>query len=368
MRRRIVLPLAFAAAAATVFLAPAPPAHSQAKSGGDDRTIDTADGVKLSCRLYKAQADKRNSCVILMHRYQVDPNKGGWDDLAKTLAKNGYNVLRFDFRGHGGSKEVQDKFWTDPFNVTHVTGGTKRKKDDRLEFSKFKAGYFPQLVNDLAAARTLLDMENDNGTVNVSTTYLIGEQEMATLGMLFLASEWHRAAKEPPPAFNGIKVAQVFAGRRPNQSEPAGRDYGGCVWLSPARSTTIPDYALKGFISRFGLDGTGTMRDETPMLFVYGDKDTKGTTDAKFYFNDVMAARPRQGSSVKEAKDTHLRAIKNTSARGVDLLGKDDQLGTETMIVQFLDDMGKIRGNKNSFKRDYTRPLQIVWASFGIGQ
>ena len=42
-----------------------------------------------------------------------DMDKGDWKGLAKALSNEGYNVFRFDWRGHGKSKDIKDtfRFW-----------------------------------------------------------------------------------------------------------------------------------------------------------------------------------------------------------------------------------------------------------------
>ncbi len=62
---------------------------------------------------------KTRNCIILCHGITVNKEEGGiFTNLAKKLAKVGFAVFRFDFRGHGESEG-------DSINLT-VTGEKKR--------------------------------------------------------------------------------------------------------------------------------------------------------------------------------------------------------------------------------------------------
>jgi hypothetical protein len=367
--RRFVLPVAFAATAAA-FLAAPPDARSQSDKKFEDLKQSTADGVQLSCRYYKGSGSGSGAAVILMHNYQQDPNKGGWDDLAGTLAGAGYHVFRPDFRGHGNSKDVDAKtFYANPFNQRYVTGGTKAVPPKIIDAKNFKSNYFPALVNDLAATRTLIDKMQGSG-VNNSTIYLIGAQEMTALGFLFLAAEWNRDAEAPQSLLPNARPQVVVAGRRPGQSPPAGKDYAGCVWLTPSRPQSLPTAALENLVSRYGQDrvtNKGDLRADNHMLFLYGAKDDKGKKDAGFYFNEVLVSRGKAALKVDSLEFNYLRPVENTEARGVALLGKNAQLKTEDTIQTFLKDMDKQRGKLPAFDRKNNAPLYIEFGSFGVG-
>lgn len=64
----------------------------------------TTDELKL-CGILTKSEQISEKCVILCHGITVDKEEDGiFTDLAKKIAKNGFNVLRFDFRGHGESE------------------------------------------------------------------------------------------------------------------------------------------------------------------------------------------------------------------------------------------------------------------------
>ncbi len=362
MRRRFLLSSAFTALAAAVFLQSAPTVRSQNPADPTDELIETADGVKLRGIFYKAVNSKNNSCVIIAHEPFTDPTKGDWDGLARTLAKKGYHTIRFDFRGHGKSKDViPEKFWRDQLN-TNLPGATKKPLKDTIDSKDFKKSYHPQLVYDLAAVRNHLDKLNDDGQVNTSSTYLIGDGTAATLGMMFLATEWHREQKKPTGFLNTQKFwisanLPIAAG-----GSPAGRDYGGAVWLSPRRMDGFNTSTMKNWVATHGRGIDGDMRKETPMLFVYGEKDSKGMEESK-YFNDQIMVSAGRGK-LEKLDSTYVRERKGTDLKGVGLLGKDDTLGTEKLIVEFLDKMEEFRRKKVRIQREYSEPVKINIATF----
>ena len=61
-----------------------------------------------------------------------------------------------------------------------------------IAFKDFDKRYYPVFINDIAAARAYLDRKNDNRECNTSNFILIGAQEGATLGALWMHSEYYR--------------------------------------------------------------------------------------------------------------------------------------------------------------------------------
>ncbi len=373
MRRRIAISLSMTACLAMVFV---PVARSQ-DAAPSDESITTFDGVKLDVKFYKAASatPKNGSVVVLLHAFGKDPNKGDWDGLAKTLAKEGFNVVRFDFRGHGKSTDVvPEMFWRNNamslLNKTHMKNANKNPppKDIFIKDFEKKNAYFPMLVNDIAAVRSLIDVKNDLGELNASSIYFVGAGDAATLGMMFITSEWHRDAELPNVAIPALLPQFVSATRGTVGSVPAGRDYGGGIWLSPTRHPSVSANAVEGWVAKYGRDNNGDMRKETPMLFVHGDKDKEGELACKYFTNQVMVAAGKTSPKLDKLDFTFLRTIKGTDLKGVDLLGKDATLGTEKMIIEFLNKMEIERKKKNRIVRKYNSPLPIAINTFLLNQ
>lgn len=62
-----------------------------------------SDGLKL-CGILTTPQISTNKCVILCHGITVDKDEdGNFPTVAENLRRAGFNVARFDFRGHGES-------------------------------------------------------------------------------------------------------------------------------------------------------------------------------------------------------------------------------------------------------------------------
>lgn len=377
MRRRFLL----TTAVLTLFT---PLVVAQPKPGDPkEETAETADGVKIRCRFYKAAKEGNNSCVILMSEYLADPNAAQWDNLARFLATDcGLNVVRFDWRGHGQSKEiVPEKFWAQQWNQNKVTGYNRRPLKTTIEYKDFKADYYPMLVNDLAAVRNLLDLKNDDRQVNTRSVYLVSTGNSAALAFLFLAVEWNRQSVKPEPRGVNLAVPDIVGAgqRREPGTDCAGKDYAGVIFLSPSRkynyeygnqkgTDSIPSHVIKNLVSRWSKDtlGGGDPRGTAGMLFLVGEKDTDGMRDATYFHHDVMAADTKS-SRIEPMKNTRLFPIKGAKESGVDLLDKRNTLKTEDMIQAFIQKIEDDRKRLNPTDRKYDKPFRINLSSFGIG-
>lgn len=341
MPRLSARPLLWAIAVA---LAAAPAAVAQPKIESSGVGFKTADGVDLQGTLYKSAKGPASPCVILMHSLFKQPNEGDWDGLALMLAEKGFTVLRFDFRGHGKSTAVDPKeFWSNAVNQKYMpTLWRKNPQPIAIKTTDFetKTAYVPHLANDILAARMFLDRENDNGTANTTSVYLIGATNTATIGMIFLAAEWHRPQSFPPLTID-LPTVPLNIGRE----KPAGEDIAGAIWLSAGVHSSMTGTAVKALVS--GPNGSPDLRDKNPMSFIHGELDKSaatGSAAARFFYNDVLVARgSNTGLKVPPLKLTEVVPIKDSKAVGVALLG--GKLGTEAKIVDFLEKIEKDRRN-----------------------
>lgn len=335
----------------------------------EERSFKSSDGVKLNGLFYKSPKGKDSPLVVMLHGYRAKPDDAVWDDTAKMAVSKGLHVFRFDFRGHGKSTDiVPDEFWANPINkqlVTIKSGFTAATKNT-IKYDEFKTAYFPMLVQDLAAVRTELDIMNDAGLVNTSSIYFLGSGEMAYLGLFFIATEWLRERIKPDAVLLPPNL-QFVSPQRPlvQMSDPAGQDYAGAIWLSPEKpaSGVITDQMLKSWVlSPYALK----LRNETAMLFMYGQKDTKSAAVSKTLFTDVLIANAKTGPGgqpLPKPDLTFMEPIKDTALAGPKLLGNN--LGTETRIGRFLTDIDKERRAKTSLTRKYDKPFYIDVRAFG---
>jgi alpha-beta hydrolase superfamily lysophospholipase len=232
-------------------LGAAPRLPSQTGSG-NRALIRTVDGAELVATYYSAS--RKSPCVLFLHGLGEKRDSRAWRPLAELLHKQGYAVLNFDFRGHGQSTTVEpETFWMHPVNRAGVGG----RQDEEINASEFKSGYWPVLANDINAVRSYLDRKNDLGECNASNLILIGADEGATLGALWLHSECYRYRQHPAP----------FFGAPPQlNKDPEIDRVLAAVWLNIA-----PELGSRG-VSLTNLLAPPAQRYRVPMAFVH-DRD-----------------------------------------------------------------------------------------------
>lgn len=271
--------------------------------------ITTADGVELDGTYFRSPKPGRDApCVILVHRFGSDRSKNDWVDLARALQAEGFAVLTFDLRGHGGSTQLSNPqgFWSVPFNKNGIRNSSIRRTS--ITASDFKSSYFPFLVNDVTAARRFLEQKNDAGEVNIHSLIVIGAQEGAALGFLFSVAEYTR----------GYRIGQT-----PLQSYGtlynAGEDIAAGIWLSLGMRAKLPSGYSQNLDMSSWIRTVPMIRDKTPMAFIFGDKDSQAKADAETVFRTLtssMSGRP------EKHKSDDLHAIKGTDLAGSALLGQ----------------------------------------------
>jgi pimeloyl-ACP methyl ester carboxylesterase len=280
---------------------------------GKKVTFTTSDGVELVGTYYANPAGSKDTCVLLLHDF--DPRKGGnshqhgWDDLAKRLRKDGYAVLSFDFRGFGNSKSVARSFWLHPHNRT-LPGARKRTDPPAfIDQKDFPASYYPNLVNDVIAAKGFLDQENDNGQLNSSSVVVVGAGQGATIGALWMATQCQLKRNNNPNPF----VPRVVLANKPES-----KDIAAGVWL-----TISPRLAGRNMPVHTWLAEAGA-KHRIPMVFLYGNKDEPGATYAGKLVDYIKR------STREDLKQTGQNAIEGTELTGSALLNK--ALNTEEWI------------------------------------
>jgi Serine aminopeptidase, S33 len=242
--------------------------------------FSTVDGVDLHGNYY--ESSKKNApAVLIVHAIGEDSRRAEYTALAKALQKEGYAVLTFDLRGHGQSKDVdKDEFWASKYpNRTYVAGYPK----ESIELRDIKKSYYSVFVNDIAAARAFLDRKNDAGECNTSSLVVIGSESGATLGAIWLNSEWCRFRLLPP----AIGVGQPQA----DLKNPAGKDIICGVWLS-----ITPDLGGRK-IPLSTLFFVSGKEKKTPMVFLYNEGNSADKSTAKKLESSIkgIAKKPAAG-------------------------------------------------------------------------
>lgn len=303
-------------------------------------SFTTCDEVELSGSFYRSAPangkKEKDAVVLLLHDFRHlkggSSQEDGWHRLAGELQKEGYAVLSFDFRGFGNSKSVSAKFWTFGHNSRGIRGANKKNPPAAIDEKDFNAGYFLSLVNDIAAARTFLNVLNDASEVNASNILVVGAGQGATLGALWLASECRRQKDNQsdklilgvPPQFHFL-------------DEPEGNDVAAGLWLTiyPSLEGKMVGNQVKAAL----VDAAKNSR--IPSYFLYGKNDTKAN-DFLYKNSDL---KPLLTENSKKKGGVKEKAIPGSG----DLAGSkllSGRLKTTDYILEYLNNVVEDRGSK----------------------
>jgi hypothetical protein len=270
--------------------------------------FETIDEVELHGTFYPGKKGKKSPTALLLHKIGGHSHQDGWDKLAEGLQEKGYAVLSFDFRGHGASTGVGREFWSQLFPINRTLRGfSASRPKTTISHKDFPNSYMPYLVNDISTAKSFLDRKNDAGECNASSLVLIGAEDGATLGALWMYTEWYR-----------FRVTATFPALRWDKTAE-GRDHHAAVWLSISPTIggrTMPVGSWMQLVGR---------EKKVPMAFVYGDGDSKGELNAGHYLRILY------GSDKASLPLTNKLAVKGTKLTGSGLLKKE--LATEEWII-----------------------------------
>ena len=254
---------------------------ASAKAESESINFRTHDGVLLSGKFYASAKPKDGTSIILLHDFTFrkggDSSQDGWEKLALDLQAAGQSVLSFDFRGHGKSTVVNPNFWLQPHNMV-LPGAKMPNKPGKINSSEFTPTYYPNLVNDIAAAKSFLDIKNDDGEANSSNIIVIGAGEGATLGALWMASEWRRLSctVEDIPQNAGILNLKAVGPKKIYLKANAAEDAEGSAQLAAIWLSISPTIAGKNYATQVPLwlkDITMPRSRRVQMLFVTGEDD-----------------------------------------------------------------------------------------------
>ncbi len=289
--------------------------------------------------------------MLLLHNV----GKGGgsshqdnWDDLAKALSDGGYSVLSFDFRGFGNSHKVSPDFW-DPikgrYNREYMPQLANKNPPpdtiDHKDFDNRSNEYYPYLVNDVAAAKSYLDKHSSTGQANSSNLIVIGAGEGATIGAMWMESQWH---------LQKISGIDPKTGR-PTLDAPEGRDEACAVWLD--LSPKLGGREVPSDVHKWMVDVSGT--NKVPMVFIYGKDNESAGTLAKTQLHSIENKVRHDNPSWNEERIksqlqfTDVKPIGGTKLGGSQLLGVGD---TQAFIKKYVDLVMDNRGPRDPRAHD----------------
>lgn len=299
------------------------PASSQTPDDDKKKTVtfETADDVRLTGTFYRGLKSTDSPCVLMLHPFKGERSKGGWDALASELQSKGFAVLTFDFRGHGGSTSVRDRFWNFEQNKNGIKGGQNLRNKGQITVNDFKTSYWPVLLNDIAAARHFLDLQNDAQRCNSSTIVVIGAQEGASLGLGWMCQEWDRRSLASGTAIYSVGT----------QPRVPGEDLACGILLGPVeRSPTIgTSFRLREWIGR-----ASQLRENTPVYVIYGKQDTHSA----MIVPNLMASLRRAPDNMKNKHVIDKDEGLNTRLPGQDLIG-NAALGVNEKIIRYAEEV-----------------------------
>jgi Alpha/beta hydrolase family len=327
-------------------------------------TFNSVDGVELKGTYWTSKGGKpKNACVLLLHNFSKQKggtsHDDGWDSLAEALAEDGYNVLSFDFRGHGDSKSVGKQFWDTqrfPHNAALLKRGPVRELPTTLDAKDFQAvgvqAYYPHMVDDIAAAKAFLDNKAGGSAANL---IVIGAGEGAALGAMWMTSEFHRFRdKSEGPVIPMVRM-------NPNlDTEPEGKDLVCGIWLTISSTVEGRAIPLDTWVNE-----VGGKKYHVPMLFMYGQNDDNGKKRAAQVLGRLMGPNYRlMGSEQGEnplnplVKYTRDWAVKDTKLEGSQLL--QGSLDTNAIIKGYIKHVLEDRGSKENKRHDQEK-YRFFW-------
>jgi len=365
MRCRLLSIGILGALAVLTSLAPA----ASAQNNFEKVRIKTVDGVDLSARFYPGNRGETPPVVMLLHGLKENSNSKEWTALAKGLQKKGFAVLTFDFRGYGsGTTEIDPAlFWAagNNLNSQYIRG-----PKESISSKEFKPGYYPALINDISAAKAFLDRRNDGNAggarCNSSNLVLIGSREGATLGAIWLNSEWHRYKVKIGPNGQPQIIQNGFGGVQgvaDTQQPSAGSSVVGAVWLniSPKLSVGAQSLPLDAILA------TAAKKQCVPMVFRYGAEDPAAKKIAHSLAAKLVIYKklPSKGKKVPEDKYKYTGEweVPKTKLGGADLL--QDGLETVEKIVEWVDAV--VQAKNNEWAEQDFRKTAYVWATGTAG-
>lgn len=291
--------------------------------------IVTVDGVRLTGSFYPS-GKKNSPTAIILH--PIGEGKSmkipELRALAETLQKKNIAVLMFDFRGHGDSTALDS---TETFlsqNANKFFG--KKKGLEEIDVKDYikNTAYMPVLVNDIAAAKAFLDRKNDEGACNTANTIVIGADNGATLGAIWMNAEWNRFKANPPMPPMTIKWIP--------EKKAEGSNIVAAVFF------TIQSSLATGRNVPVATVLTNAVKTHsTAALFFYGKDDAKAKN-----FNKDLENKLKN----KNTKKQYMSAVElDTNLSGTNLLKKGlkvDKLPVNDAVAKWLGDVVEEKTNE----------------------
>jgi len=296
-------------------------------------SFKTYDGVELAGHFYSPVGPRKDATVLFLHHFDHkaggNSTVDGWPKFAEKLAEEGYSVLSFDFRGFGSSKAGDSAvFWGARNRENSLMVKRGKGKGETIDQKDFTAGYYKHLVQDVAAAKTFLDLKNDANEVNSGNLIVIGAGQGATIGAMWLASECRRRRDNTPL---GLLPGTMLG-------DPEGKDVAAAIWLTISPRLGTQD--VGGLVQSW--TKVAAKESKINMAFIYGKGDKSGDTFAQRCLDNAFPER-KPPKKAKMPDFTGDKAIDDAEVTDSKLLAKT--FGTEKWIIKsYLEPLMEKRG------------------------
>jgi hypothetical protein len=312
--------------------------------------FNTVDHLQLAGTLYHGWKGKRGMTVLMLHDLDSNRSSPGWKRLAEALQAEGHTVLTFDFRGHGDSKRVSSQFWKYPVNKSlpmYVTILPAKEQPKVLEWDDLPAEYRPWLIEDIAAARTYLDLRHDepSGPVNTFNLVVIGAGQASALGSLWLATE-------------GLRYNATEAGKEIMIKYPEKLSVLQAAWIGMADPIKYNPYGIHNW-----LEGAH-MEPVVPITFIYGGEDVETANllakpiRKKFGAEFIVPGARRSG---QDLLDSHAQAAARIQQYLVSLLQELPPASASTTVNWVPREIKKLRSLWGISEKLSGRKEKMLW-------
>jgi pimeloyl-ACP methyl ester carboxylesterase len=316
------------------------------KSNTEKVRFKTVDSVELNGVFYPGSKGKKGATILLL------PHIGGkctdevYDNLATRLQNEGHSVLCIDYRGFGDSTTlaVPMEFWAIPVNHQLVKGYVPGKPvRESIERRDFGVNYYPMLINDVTAAAMFLERKNDEGKCNMQNLIVVGVQDGAVLGGMWLASEFSRfkvTTSTNPPLGQQIQWERT----------PEGQRLLCCVWVSLSPSlgaNKTPPVAT--WLTSMGKD------KKKPMAFIYTQGDIASAALSDKIYKSIVGNQ--------KSDTTAQLVLPGSKASGPTLLKSPD---VEKAIVAYINNVFEQKKNED-WKESEIEKSGYVWVFSPFG-
>ena len=135
--------------------------------------VTTKDGIELAGVYVPSSKGREAIPIILVHEW--DGQMSPYNRLVASLAEQGYAIVAFDYRGHGGSSDYVDN----------------RGRPRKFEPSRMSSNDMKNIVRyDMETIKKFLIEENNEGNLNLNALVVVGVGEGGIIASHWTVQDW----------------------------------------------------------------------------------------------------------------------------------------------------------------------------------